>query len=95
MDKLSELPLKDDTIKTPEEEAAMTSFFPSTNDISVKTSLPWKFIGSTAVVFLLLANPWIDKLFCNIPYCGDNSMILFAIKMLLFLLTIILLCYFM
>jgi len=44
----------------------------------------WKLIGYTTVLFLALANPWIDTLFCKIPYCGDNAVTLLGIKTLMF-----------
>ena len=46
--------------------------------------LNWKVIGYTTVLFLALANPWVDLLFCKIPYCGDNAPILLGIKTLIF-----------
>lgn len=115
MDKLSDLPPKNDTVKTPEETAVMDQFFPgggvaasnappshqpdageppqpqqlykSTDPSSSR--LNWKLIGFSAVLFISLANPWIDKLLCNIPYCGGNTMTLLGIKVLLFLLLIV------
>ena len=128
MDKLSDIPSKNDTVKTPEEEAVMNQFFsigstiPQTQGYSSQhpqdfssgarsqamvagqpsgcppqcrsSKLNWKFISLSAILFVLLANPWIDQIFCKIPYCGSNVISLLGIKVLLFLILIIVLCLF-
>ena len=56
-----------------------------TNDPdSEPEGINWKIVGYTTVLFLALANPWIDTLLCKIPYCGDNAFMLFGIKTLTF-----------
>jgi len=132
MDKLSDLPVKNDTVKTPEEAAVMNQFFPGGQtgghaspqgmppqgpppgargpppgamipggqgpppqaQPAQKSRLNWKLIGLSAVLFVALANPWIDAMFCKIPYCGTNAAALLGIKVLLFLMLIIVLCLF-
>jgi hypothetical protein len=50
-----------------------------------KTSkVNWKLIGVACVAFLILANPWVEPLFCKIPYCGTNSSTVLAFKLVLF-----------
>lgn len=46
--------------------------------------LNWKIVGYTTVLFLALANPWIDTILCKVPYCGDNAFMLLAMKTLAF-----------
>ena len=43
-----------------------------------------KLAGYTTVLFLALANPWLDTLLCNVPYCGDNAFMLLGMKALVF-----------
>ena len=97
MDKLSDLPPKNDTIKTPEETALLSQFFGASSpgeDVnrsqqgSLKSRLNWKMIGIATLSFVLLANPWIDKIFCKIPHCGSPAAIL-GIKTVLFLLVVL------
>jgi len=116
MDKLSDLPVKNDTVKTPEEAAVMNQFFPGGQtgahgpppgammpggqgpppqaQPAQKSRLNWKLIGLSAVLFVALANPWIDAMFYKIPYCGTNAAALLGIKVLLFLMLIVVLCLF-
>ena len=54
------------------------------NPDSEPEGINWKIIGYTIILFLVLANPWIDMLFCKIPYCGDNAPMLLGIKTLMF-----------
>nr|QBK86156.1 MAG: uncharacterized protein LCMAC101_07510 [Marseillevirus LCMAC101] len=51
---------------------------------SEQEGINWKIVGYTTVLFFALANPWIDMLFCKIPYCGDNNLMLLGIKTLIF-----------
>ena len=104
MDKLSDLPPKNDSVKTADEETVMGQFFPKGHDRNPSQSedvqdqgqrqsliqkVNWKLIGCSAVLFILLANPWIDKIFCKVPYCGDNAIALLGLKVLLFILVLI------
>ncbi|HMP28162.1 MAG TPA: hypothetical protein PKD85_01095 [Saprospiraceae bacterium] len=86
MDKLSDLPTQD-TELTPEENSVMKNMFDGGQ--AKKSPKGWihtiKLAGISAALFILLANPWIDAILCKLPYCEDNSMIILAIKGLLFL----------
>ena len=120
MERLADIPLKNDTVKTPEEQAIMNQLFPnssqpdtsnpkfspqhdspnggsqpnqhlqtspSNKNPNVPNSPParvnWKLLGIAIVLFIMLANPWIDGIFSKIPYCeGGASMI--GIKSILF-----------
>lgn len=114
MDKLSELPPKNDNVKSNEEAEIMNKFFPGNqlgnpqgNQLgspqaplegsqplmgksSYSSKINWKLIGLSTALFLALANPWIDDLFCNVPYCGNNSMSMLGCKVLLFITLMIL-----
>lgn len=127
MDSLSALPPKNDTLKTPEEEAVLGQLFPPSYGgnppqnqqmMNVQPQNPqqqpnqmiqpppqpqknippgkmnWKLIGISTMLFLILANPWIDKLLCKIPYCEEGSMSLIGIKALLFALLLVIANYF-
>ncbi len=43
---------------------------------SSQTKLNWKIVGITALLFVVLANPWIDDLICKLPYCNENPLFL-------------------
>jgi hypothetical protein len=123
MDKLSDLPIKNDTVKSDEESELINKLFPpsqinsgkNASSIGVPPSPPglptkppevidnsyknsfynktgkinWKLIGLTSLLFVVLANPWIDSLFCKLPYCGDSSMYLLMLKVFIFIIIII------
>jgi len=110
MDNLSDLPIKNDTVKTKEEVEVIEQFFPgksvepfpggapqndSGNTLdTLKTKLNWKLIGLSSLLFVALANPFIDGIFCKIPYCGDNAMTMLGIKVFLFIITMIIISFF-
>ncbi len=54
-------------------------------------NLNWKLIGSVSLLFVMLANPWIDMALCKIPYCGDRAILLLAIKLVIFVIVYIIL----
>jgi hypothetical protein len=120
MDKLSELPVKNDTVQTSEESELINKLFPQSkehnassagnpitkppgevkvepkSETSYKNSfvnragkINWKLIGLTSLLFVALANPWIDSLFCKLPYCGDNVIYLLILKVLIFFIVMI------
>lgn len=109
MDRLSDLPPRNDTVKTPEEAEVMNNLFPSTQEMMQQqpqelymepSSRPsrkinWKMIAASATLFLALANPWIDQIFEKIPYVGENPMSLLGIKALIFVLVMAILAFFM
>ena len=121
MDRLSDIPPNENTVKTSEETELINQFFPGGAPpgsggfppqksgggpplegpppdkmlgVNSPTTLPpsrlnWKLIGLSAILFVSLANPWIDSMFCKIPYCGDNAVALLGVKALLFALLLV------
>lgn len=93
MDRLSDLPPSDGAQMSPQESDVMQKYFsaPPNSPASTnsKTKVGWmdaiKMAFYVAVLFVFLANPWIDSVMCMVPYCGDSSMILLAVKTLLFM----------
>lgn len=90
MEKLSDLPTKDDAEMSPQENDVMKKYFNASP--SSKTSgkkLSWidtfKIALYAAILFVALSNPWVDTLFCAVPYCGDNALILLGAKFVLFI----------
>ncbi len=93
MDPLSSLPANNNTSNTPEENGVINKYFSDGTPSS--SSINWMLMGAIVFTFLVLGNPWIDGLFCKIPYCGDNVYMSFGIKTVLFLVAIAILFYFM
>jgi polyferredoxin len=89
MDDLSKLPTED-TTPTPEEEAVMEKHFGSSKGKKMGWMNAMKLAFYALIVFLVFANPWIDSLFCMVPYCGDSSISLLALKSILFMFTLVL-----
>lgn len=58
-----------------EEEGAPSSKGTTTN---------WKLIGYATLLFLILAIPFIDKIVCRLPYCGENAIALMVFKTVIF-----------
>jgi len=89
MDKLSDLPPKDGAEMSPQESDVMKKYFDADEPQGKKAKAGWmdsiKVAFYASVLFLALANPWVDTLLCSIPYCGDNALTLLAFKVLLFL----------
>jgi len=68
---------------------------PGKADAPEPEGINWKLIGYTTLLFVALANPWLDTLLCKIPYCGDNAFTLLGMKVLTFaLLYVIVTVYF-
>ena len=97
MDNINNLPLKEDIVPSIQEREVMNNFFESSNgevesvkhksskkSTSEGNSLNWKALGYSAILFFLLANPWIDSILCSIPYCGGNAMSMTALKTVIF-----------
>lgn len=82
-DNLDDLPVNDSTVLTPREETTINKL--SSNKETPKSNGKLlKQIAYIAILFVILANPYIDKLLCNIPNC-NNPLILFIIKLVVFL----------
>ena len=96
MDRLDDLP-NQPIQYTQQEAATMQQYFdPAQPAVKGKfQKIEWKIIAASAALFLLLANPWIDKIFCKIPHCEDNQFILLGIKVLLFMLLMVVIYMFM
>lgn len=94
-DELINLPESKEDI-SPQEKEIINSLFgnPSAHPEYVKPPFNWKLIGCTTILFVALANPWIDELMSKMPYC-DNPIIIFGIKVILFLVIFIVMNYFM
>lgn len=103
MDNLADLPPKNDTVKTPEEEQIMSQFFADVEeDASLQkeggsffSRIKLKHVGIATLLFVALANPWVDQLFCKVPYCGENKFSLLGIKTIVFFMLILILFTFM
>lgn len=100
MEKLSDLPPKDDAEMSPQESDVMQKYFNASasggggaksGGVSGKTG--WmdtiKLALYATVLFLILANPWVDQVMCMVPYCGDNALTLMAVKALLFMIVFV------
>jgi len=86
MDHLDELPPAERR-STPQEDAVLDELFgpPGISGSSSRFSrIEWKLLGATVVLFVVLANPWIDKILCNIPYCGGNQVSSLLTKTVIF-----------
>jgi len=98
MEKLDSIPSKD-TAPTPQEAQILDQFFPT--DTSGKAPvdddkpptfwerLDLKYAGMVAVLFALVANPWVDGVLTKIPYVEGTTMV-FGTKVLLFFLVMVL-----
>lgn len=89
MEKLSDLPTKDNVEMSPQENDVMKKYFNASSSKTNGKKISWtntfKIALYAAVLFLVLSNPWVDTLFCAVPYCGDNALILLALKFVLFI----------
>ena len=91
MEKLSDLPPANDAEMSPQESDVMKKYFGGNgSNVDAKNKTPgWmdtiKLAFYAAILFVILANPWIDTLLCMVPYCGDNMIMLLAFKTLLFM----------
>ncbi len=96
MDKLDQLPPKADTVITPEESEVINQFFGQSSETPLQKAngVDWKLIGYSIVLFVLLANPWIDQILCKIPYCSNNAMFSFGVKLAIFVVVLVILSFF-
>lgn len=91
MDKLDDVPLSDTEISDKEREI-LDKYFPQSKDSGkwrTDISGGWKWIAYYVIVFVILANPWIDSFISKLPYCPDNKLIILLIKALLFVVAIV------
>ncbi len=91
MDKLSDLPPKQSS-PTPQENDVMNQMFgpaePRT-PASKFSRVEWKLLGATTLLFVFLANPWIDQILCKVPYCGGSSISSLITRTVLFVIILI------
>lgn len=90
MENLSSLPQNTNTVLSKEEEDVLEMFG---SKKSQKTSFlhSTKFCLYVSLLFLILANPWIDPIFEKLPYCGENKMFILGVKTVIFFLGVALL----
>ena len=92
MDSLEQLPLPNVDV-TPNEESIVNRYFEGgDNKKAVPVEGKWsKFMKSLKlaaiilVAFIIVANPWLDGIFCKIPYCSSPGAG-FGMKSLIFFL---------
>ena len=78
---LDDLPLGDKDLDEDSRESMEAKFGPPKKigwGLALKLALVMTF------VFLVFANPWVDKVFCFVPGCGKSPAMTFAAKPLLF-----------
>jgi len=81
---------------SPQEKEVISSLFgsgPAGGAMHSAGGMNWKLIGGATMLFVVLANPWIDAMLCKIPKCG-NPMIVFGIKAVLFVVVMMIMSYF-
>lgn len=98
-DKLTDLPTKQDAV-SPQEAAVLDKYFsggadggsakPQGGGGGHQKTAGWKVAAAGTALFLLLANQYIDAIFCKIPYCG-NQLAALAIKAIIFFVVLFLL----
>lgn len=84
MDKLDSLQLKEDTKHTPEEIKILQEYFEDESESENYLGVNWKMVGYATLIFILLANPWIDTAFEKVSFLGSNPISIFAVKVVLF-----------
>jgi len=88
MEKLEDLPVRDNAEMSPEENKLMETYFGASGS-STEKSHTWsdsaKTTGYAVVLFVALANPWIDSLLSRLPYVGDSSLNIFVTKSVAFM----------
>ena len=78
---LDDLPLGDRELDDESEETMKENFGPQ-KKIGWATALKLALV--LTVVFLLFANPWVDKVFCFVPGCGKSPMGVMVAKAIFF-----------
>lgn len=73
-----------DTDSSEKEKQIMEQLFGAAPKTKKKSM--FKLLLYMTVLFILLANPWTDGLFCKVPYCGTSDISVLATKTLLFVL---------
>jgi hypothetical protein len=87
MEKLSDLPTKQDTEMTSQESSVMQKYFnPKQTATGNNSPMNYKLIGYSILMFVLLANPWIDPMLAKLPFInsGESNITIFGVKILVF-----------
>ena len=90
-DDLSSLPVNDNTQLTPDEENTINRFFPQSTSVGKKDDdkSDWKpllkLAGYSSILFIALANPFIDHLLVMVPYLQSDLYLLLFKVMLFFI----------
>lgn len=107
MDSLEQLPIPEGEISQ-NEERIVNKYFgddnrsgngggsppPKAESKSMGFAKALKITGILAFIFIIVANPWVDGIFCKIPYCGSKVGSL-AVKTLIYAIVVLAALYFM
>jgi hypothetical protein len=92
LEKLDDLPVNEEAKPNPQEQQVMDKYFSEGDGkVSGKTqdSLKWgmtfKLAGLASLLFMALANPFVDGVFNILPYCGGNAFATFGVKIFIFM----------
>ena len=93
MDDLSRLP-EVKTDYTSDEHEIMEKYFSSpdgsyANGGETTRCIGWKKIFYLSIGFVVLSNPWLDKLVSHLPYIHENPLLQVVVKMILFILFVV------
>ena len=88
LEKLDDLPVSDESKPSPQEEQVMDKYFSGAAakaDNNLKWGMTFKLAGLASLLFMALANPFVDSLFTILPYCGGNAFGIFGVKIFIFM----------
>jgi len=92
MDDLTTLPLNDDAVVSPQETEVIERFFPnSETSPSSDGSSNLTLIGYATLLFIALANPFVDNLLEKIPWFNGSHVSVIAVKTLIFVIILFIL----
>jgi hypothetical protein len=93
MDSLEELPVSDQPSQLNEHHKAIMQKYlgaAKSSDYSVLTDpSKWKLIGCLIIIFIVLANPFIQKLYGHVPYFGGSNLTEFIFITLIFVVLVV------
>lgn len=86
MDKLTDIPVVNETQPSQQEAEVMKKYFGDAEVTSTKPSWAsaFKLALYVCLLFLALSNPITDGIFCHLPYCGEGFATLMGMKLLIF-----------
>lgn len=98
MDSLEQLPIPK-TQLTPNEESIINNYFEGSETSSSNSGGKWSKIMkilktsiALLVLFIIIANPWVDAILCKVPYCSGSGAS-FGLKSFLYLIGVFALLY--